>query len=263
MMLFVICLVALLASFLTFFSGFGLGTLLLPAFTFFFPVEQAVAFTAVVHLCNNIFKSSLVFRNADWNIVFRFGIFTIPAAILGANLLQFFSSAKPIYQYNLFGNYVCQIEWGGIVVGFLMLFFAFYEFSSMFARQHKDSFKNLWLGGLISGFFGGLTGHQGAMRSAWLIRVISDKSIFIATGVMIAFLVDFSRLMVYSGTFREIHWDEYGTYLCFPVLSAFVGAFIGNRWLKKVTIQWVKVSVLFLLVLIGILTVLGILHPKN
>jgi uncharacterized membrane protein YfcA len=35
----VVCAVALLASALTFFSGFGLGTLLLPAFALFFPIE--------------------------------------------------------------------------------------------------------------------------------------------------------------------------------------------------------------------------------
>ena len=52
----VICAVALLASTLTFYSGFGLGTLLLPAFALFVPVEQAVALTAVVHLLNSLFK---------------------------------------------------------------------------------------------------------------------------------------------------------------------------------------------------------------
>jgi uncharacterized membrane protein YfcA len=39
--------VALLASLLAFFSGFGLGTILLPAFTIFFPVNIAVALTAI------------------------------------------------------------------------------------------------------------------------------------------------------------------------------------------------------------------------
>ena len=40
----VIPLVGFLVSGLTFFSGFGLGTLLLPAFVAFFPVEVAVGF---------------------------------------------------------------------------------------------------------------------------------------------------------------------------------------------------------------------------
>jgi hypothetical protein len=64
----VVCSVALLASGLTFFSGFGLGTLLLPAFALFFPVEQAVALTAVVHFLNGLFKLGLVGRHADCRV---------------------------------------------------------------------------------------------------------------------------------------------------------------------------------------------------
>jgi uncharacterized membrane protein YfcA len=48
--------VALLASLLTFFSGFGLGTILTPVMVFFFPIEVAIALTGVVHFTNNIFK---------------------------------------------------------------------------------------------------------------------------------------------------------------------------------------------------------------
>ena len=42
-------LAALVASGLTLFSGFGLGTLLTPIFALFMPVELAVAATAIVH----------------------------------------------------------------------------------------------------------------------------------------------------------------------------------------------------------------------
>ena len=57
-----IILAALLASVLTLISGFGLGTLLLPVFALFFPLEIAVALTAVVHLLNNLFKTGLLWR---------------------------------------------------------------------------------------------------------------------------------------------------------------------------------------------------------
>lgn len=56
----VLCLTALLVSGLTLFSGFGLGTLLMPAFAIFFPIEIAVAMTAFVHLANNLFKLGLL-----------------------------------------------------------------------------------------------------------------------------------------------------------------------------------------------------------
>jgi hypothetical protein len=41
---------AMLASLLTFFSGFGLGTILLPVFGVFFPIRVAFGLTAIVHL---------------------------------------------------------------------------------------------------------------------------------------------------------------------------------------------------------------------
>jgi uncharacterized protein len=77
----VICSVAIIGSALTLFSGFGLGTLLMPAFALFFPLNVAVAGTAVVHLVNNLFKVLLVGRNANWRIVVRFAF---PAAVFAA-----------------------------------------------------------------------------------------------------------------------------------------------------------------------------------
>lgn len=75
---------AIVVSALTLFSGFGLGTLLMPVFTLFFPIEVAVAATAVVHGANNIFKIAVVGRHADKAMVVRFGIPAIIAAFAGA-----------------------------------------------------------------------------------------------------------------------------------------------------------------------------------
>ncbi len=65
----IVCVVALVVSGLTFFSGFGLGAMLMPAFALFFPVPVAVAATAIVHLANNIFKVVLIGRKANWSAV--------------------------------------------------------------------------------------------------------------------------------------------------------------------------------------------------
>src|SRR3989344_8732099 len=70
--------VALLTAGVTLFSGFGLGTILMPVFALFFPVPLAIAATAVVHLANNIFKFGLMAKQADWPVVARFGV---PAAL--------------------------------------------------------------------------------------------------------------------------------------------------------------------------------------
>jgi hypothetical protein len=50
----IICLATFFTAILTFFSGFGLGTILLPVFAIFSPGDIAIALTGVVHFSNNL-----------------------------------------------------------------------------------------------------------------------------------------------------------------------------------------------------------------
>ena len=92
----VICLVALIGSGLTLFSGFGLGTLLVPVFGLFFPIPIAIALTAIVHFLNNIFKLFLVGKHVDKQIVYRFGLPSIIAAFIGAYILSLITYMDPL-----------------------------------------------------------------------------------------------------------------------------------------------------------------------
>src|SRR5687768_5949769 len=97
----ILCIAALITSLLTFFSGFGLGTILTPVFAIFFPIEIAIALTGVVHFLNNIFKLVLTGRHADKQVVFRFGIPAFFAALLGAFLLLQITDLEPLYSYAI------------------------------------------------------------------------------------------------------------------------------------------------------------------
>lgn len=248
----VICLVALLASGLTFFSGFGLGTLLLPAFALFFPVELAVAMTAVVHFLNGLFKLGLVGRQADRRIVLRFGLPALVASFIGAWVLVWLSASEPVLTYTLAGREL-QVTPAKLAIGVLLLVFALVELVPRF-RDLSFGPQYLTLGGLLSGFFGGLSGVQGALRSAFLARAGLTKEVFVASGVVIACLIDVSRLGVYSrsllsqGT-RLDYW-----LLGAAVVSAFAGALLGNRFLKKLTMRGVQriVAVMLFAVAVGL-----------
>ena len=92
----ILCITAFLAAGLTLFSGFGLGTLLMPVFALFFPIGLAISMTAIVHLFNNILKLMLLGRYADRNVVFQFGVPAILAAFLGAWVLAEVSELAPV-----------------------------------------------------------------------------------------------------------------------------------------------------------------------
>lgn len=122
----IICLAAFLASGLTLFSGFGLGTLLLPVMVLFFPVDLAIALTAVVHALNNGFKCWLLGRYADRAVVLKFGLPAILAALLGARVLLYLSDLQPLLHYQVLGReaYIMPVK---LVVAVLMVVFALLE----------------------------------------------------------------------------------------------------------------------------------------
>lgn len=253
----VICTVALLASALTFFSGFGLGTLLLPAFALFFPIEQAVALTAVVHFLNGLFKLLLVGRHADRHVVVRFGLPALCMSFLGAWVLVWLSGIAPVFSYPAFGQLV-SVTPVKLVVGVLLLLFASLELVPQF-RSLSFGARYMPLGGLLSGFFGGLSGMQGALRSAFLSRAGLTKEAFIGTGVLIACLIDITRLAVYSTSLAgESAGFDYGV-LVAAVLAAFAGAVLGNNHLKKMTMPGIQRVVALMLFVVASGLVSGLL----
>ena len=246
----IICSAAFATSTLTLFSGFGLGTLLMPAFAIFFPVDIAITLTAIVHFLNNLFKFSLLGKYADRNVVLKFGIPAIVAAFLGAWVLIAVSDIPPLISYKFFGHNATVMP-VKLAVALLMIFFALFETIPSFQNVSIDK-KYLPLGGLLSGFFGGLSGNQGAFRSAFLVKCGLSKESFIGTGVIIVCLVDFSRLFVYSVHFASVGIQNNISLLLAATLSAFLGAWLGNRLVKKVTMRVVQIIVSILLFVIAI-----------
>jgi uncharacterized protein len=249
----VVCLVAMLVSALTLFSGFGLGTVLMPAFALFFSVPIAIAATAVVHLANNIFKVFLVGRKADWGVVIRFAIPGAIAAFIGAALLNLFAHLTPLYTYQLFGR-EHDITVIKLVIGILIIGFSLFELLPRF-RQLSFDRKYLPLGGLLSGFFGGLSGNQGALRSAFLIKTGMEKEAFIGTGTVSAVIVDVARMLVYGLSFYTSQVEDLtGTWalVLAATLAAFLGAFMGKRLLKTITLGAIQLIVGIMLIIIGL-----------
>ncbi len=254
----VLCAVALIVSALTLFSGFGLGTLLMPAFAIFFPIQVAVAATAVVHLANNLFKLGLMWRYANWGVVARFAIPGAVMAAVGAFVLTFLADLPVLATYSL-GDRVCEVTTVKLVIGVLIALFAMLELVPSLEQRLQFRRELVPLGGALSGFFGGLSGNQGALRSAVLIRCGLGKEAFIGTGVVCAVVVDLFRLVTYGVTFFSSHFDQVietgGIGLvAAATLAAFVGAFTGSRLMKKVTMKTVQgiVGVMLILLAIGL-----------
>ena len=253
----IICIISLIGSALTLFSGFGLGTLLLPVFGLFFPIEIAIILTSIVHFLNNFLKLFVFGKYANKNIILTFGIPAILFAFFGAYTLKTLSTMSPLFNYTIAGKafIVMPIK---LIIGILLFVFSLIEFIPKYKNLSFDK-KNLPIGGALSGFFGGISGHQGALRSAFLIRTDLSKEAFIATGVCIACMVDVSRLSVYIPQIIENKINLDYKLLLLATLSAFSGVYFGNKLLQKTTITTIQNIVAVMLMLYAVLLIIGIL----
>lgn len=255
-------LIAFAVSGLTLFSGFGLGTLLLPAFSLLFPVEVAVAATAVVHGLNNLFKVGLLYRHAVGRVLARFGVPAVAAAFGGAALLTRLSAREPLATWTL-GDRVAEVTPIKLVMGLLILVFAAFE---LVPALHALRAPVRWLplGGALSGFFGGLSGHQGALRTAFLLPLGLEPTRFVATQSVLATMVDASRLLIYGSAFfagrmAGVSTPEQWRLVGVATLCAFGGAYVGRRLLPKLTLPGLRFIAGSLLLLAGAGLVSGLI----
>ena len=129
----IISITVLFGAGLTFFSGFGLGTLMLPVFSIFFPLPIAIGATAVVHLSNNLFKFGLVYKHIHYPTLLRFGIPALIFALVGSFLLKFIGDIDIVHSYEMYGH-LFEMTYLKIVIGSIMLFFAWFDLDPRFAN---------------------------------------------------------------------------------------------------------------------------------
>lgn len=252
-----ISIAAFVTAILTFFSGFGLGTILTPVFIVFFPVDLAIALTGVVHFFNNLFKVGLVGKNANKDVLIKFGAPAIIASFLGAWVLLRLPEDTILYAYTFLGKNI-EVSYIKFVISLLLICFALMDLIPFFERLQFGKEK-LTLGGFLSGFFGGLSGHQGALRSAFLIKAGLSKESFVGTAVIIACFIDFTRLAVYATRFTSAGLTDNLPLVMSATISAIVGAYIGHRLLKKVTLIFIQRLVAIMLLLISLALGMGII----
>jgi uncharacterized membrane protein YfcA len=143
-----------------------------------------------------------------------------------------------------------------LVIALLIAVFASFE---LVPGADRFAFSRRWLapGGIVAGFFGGLSGHQGALRSAFLIRSGLSKQAFIGTGVVCAVLVDLTRIAVYGSAFAS-GADLDGGLIVAATAAAVLGAGIGVRLLGKVTLEFVRRTVGVMLLALALVMGLGV-----
>jgi uncharacterized protein len=225
--------ITFLGSFIGTITGFGTATIMMPIVLLYMPLPQAFLFVSVVHWWTNVWKI-ILFRGAlSLSLCVYFGLPAILFSVLGAYLTIVIPSAIFL---KLFG---------GVLLGYLFIVFVFPSF--------KIPQTNMMaiIGGCCSGLMAGIIGMQGAVRSFFLSTFDLPKEMYIATGAVIALLIDTARITTYIalGT-RFIPILLWGVLFSIPL--SFLGTYLGKKMVHYIPQKY------FRFVIGGGLAVIGI-----
>ncbi|MFM1810648.1 MAG: hypothetical protein RLZZ382_1873 [Bacteroidota bacterium] len=222
------------------------------AMIWYYPPELAIALTGFVHFVNSALKSALN-RSVNWKIVLVFGLPSLLAAVIGSVFLTMLSN-KTLILFDLTETLLTRpVSLLKFIIGFFMMSFSILELT----LKGKSSALPLWLGGALSGFMGGLSGHQGALRSVFLMNRVGEVSAFVSTAAFIGLMTDVSRNSIYL---VNLNWGTVDIpQLVLTVIAAAAGVLIGTRLLKKITFGFIQTVVSIGLFLLGSATVTGLI----
>ncbi|MEY3049283.1 MAG: hypothetical protein RL365_1321 [Bacteroidota bacterium] len=222
------------------------------AMIWYYPPELAIALTGFVHFVNSALKSALN-RSVNWKIVLVFGLPSLLAAVIGSVFLTMLSN-KTLILFDLTETLLTKpVSLLTFIIGFLMMSFSILELT----LKGKSTALPLWLGGAISGFMGGLSGHQGALRSLFLINRVGKVSAFVSTAAFIGLMTDVSRNSIYLVSLNWANVDV--PQLVLTLIAAAAGVIIGTRLLKKITFGFIQTVVSIGLFLLGSATITGLI----
>lgn len=224
-------------------TGFGIGSLLTPLLALRLGTQLAVAAVAVPHAAGTALRCVRLRHSIDWPVLWKFGIPSAAGGLAGA-----------LGQGELSNLMLTR------VLGGLLLLAGVSGLASLTVRLQL---RGPWaiLGGLLSGFFGGLVGNQGGIRSAALLGVSLSPERFVATATASALVVDAVRLPVYlyhSGGALV----KYGPLVGLAIAGALAGTLYGERVLRRLPENRFRRIVSGFLVVLGLgLLLSGTLGP--
>ena len=160
-------------------SGFGIGSLLTPLLMLSMPPAHAVAVLAIPHALATTVRWMRLRADVDWLTFRQFGIASAVGGVAGAVLQS--RLASPVLT---------------MVLASLLVLAGLSELAKRRVPLPQTPFWRL-MGGVLSGFFGGLVGNQGGIRAAALLGFHLQPRQLVATATASALMVDAARLPIY------------------------------------------------------------------
>lgn len=186
-------------------TGFGIGSLLTPLIATRYGMGVAIAAVALPHALATALRAWRLRAHVDGVVLRSFGVWSATGGLAGA--LLYARASSPALT---------------TILAALLILTALSGLTN-WAERVRLSAGMAAVVGAVSGFFGGIAGNQGGLRSAALLAFALPPLAFVATATAAGLLVDAARMPIYL-------WRAGGVLvgLAAPIILASIGVLAGT-----------------------------------
>ncbi len=215
MIVFLVTLFNFFAAILSGCTGFGMSTITTPFLVNFFSVQEVFLFTGLTHAIGSLWILLFLKKDIEWGLLFWFGIPSIIGSFLGSHIsLQ-----------------IPQL----IIMRGMGLFLILYVVLMRWCMQYRfaPSYFLASIGGFLSGFFAGIFGFSGAIRTVFLQSFLLSHQEYIVMSHIFEFFIDATRSAEYYVQGVTLGPDLYISFLWAPI-TLILGAYLVKMIMYKV-----------------------------
>jgi len=214
-------------------TGFGTSTIMVPILLFFLPLPQTLLLVGIIHWFGDIWKILLFKKGFNWKLIITFGVTGTITSYIGANIMLSIPE-KLLSQ---------------ILGGFLISYVVFLSLKPKFKIKKNTALA--LTGGSLSGFFAGIFGVGGAIRSLFLSTFDLPKTVYVATTGAIAIFIDSTRIITYISNGTTLDTEIFWSFLLL-IPASFLGAKIAKTIVTHIPQKKFRIIILAFLLIVGL-----------
>lgn len=239
MVLLIIFLLAIIASFIQRVSGFGFGIFVMMFFPFVLPsYGESVMLSGLLAGSTALVIAIKNWKYIRWKMMWIVILFNLLISFLATEYMSTMSN-------EILKKYL------GIVLILIALYFLFYE--KRIKKMFKSKLAQVALGS-ISGIMGGMFAMPGPPLVLYCISTLENKREYITTlqAFSVVFNIFYTLFRLKVGFYSDDTWIYWGVGL----MGVLVGTGLGARCFERIGNQTLKYIVYLMMIISGIVTIL-------
>lgn len=215
-------------------SGMGAAIIALPIMALILPVEVVIPVSCICGASIGVYLTIIYYKYAHYKMIAPLVLGSIPGTFVGLSILLWID--KGLLQ---------------IIIGLLLIFYAYWQYSIKIAKIHKESIVGASFIGFLAGLSNASTSFGGPPGYAYSVYVGWDRKA--AIGTLSLYYLFMSAVTILSQYIAGLYTENTLYYALLSLIGMFSGIFSSIPFVQRITVENYRKFIIIVIFVAGLL----------